>query len=123
MTMERPMSKITDDWMQYVEYIETKIKIYETDGMRGSYFALNAKINELNEIIREANIKLYDKDDKSFERFWKIATEIRELHSNVDWLKTKLGYNGSEDEKSEITKKIPIIEKLSDYHKNDKKNT
>lgn len=70
-----------------VDFLKKELSYYQKDGLEGSYYALNYQLNKLNDIIRNADISLTGKD-KAFERFWLILTQIKEVHSSVQQLKT-----------------------------------
>lgn len=70
-----------------IDILKKELSYYQKDGLEGSYYALNYQLNKLNDIIRNADISLTGKD-KAFERFWLILTQIKEVHSSVQQLKT-----------------------------------
>lgn len=70
-----------------IDFLKKELSYYQKDGLEGSYYALNYQLNKLNDIIRTADISLTGKD-KAFERFWIILTQIKDVHSSIQQLKT-----------------------------------
>jgi hypothetical protein len=101
------------DLQDQVDQLRAELSYFKRDGLSGSLFALNYQLNKLNETILSADIKL-DSNDKTFDRFWKIVTEIQKVHEAIDNLKNKLYPKTAEEIKDqrdlnvmeELTKKI-----------------
>lgn len=102
-----------------IEGLEEEISFFKKDGLEGSLYALNYQINLLNKQIISAKISLEDKDDKTFDRFWKVVNDISKVHTAIAELKamseakTKKS-KGDKDTEAEKLEKKPknIMEKL-----------
>ena len=63
--------------------LEDKIKLYESDGIVGAYYALNRKLNEITELLNNSDISrldLSDKDDGSWERVMKLFNSVGDIN-------------------------------------------
>jgi len=100
--------------------IEQELKLYKTDGMFALYFALNRKLNEVSSNLNSFELDL-TADDKTFERFIKLAAALKETADTVNWL--RINYlKMDEDEAKQVEKKgIPLLEQLVKNTKDDKK--
>lgn len=112
--MNKPESKISKDWQEYVDHLEGRLTDYETDGFIGLYYSLNSQLNTLAKEIREADIK-FSGDDKMFERFMKTNENLKKMLENIDFLRLKLGLNKEDDDK----KILNPIEEFSKRKRNE----
>lgn len=108
--MLKPTTKITSDWASYVEDLESQLRMYQKPGLESTYHALNFQLNKMSEIIRDAEISL-EGNDKIFERFWKIATEVKQIADTVSWLKKEV-FDVKVDDQVTEKEARPIMEKL-----------
>lgn len=99
--------------------LNKELLLYKKDGMYGLYFSLNRKLNELSNSLNLIELDLTS-DDKTFDRFQKLSTNIKEMVQTVDWL--RINYlKMDENEAKEAEKKgIPLIEHLIRNSKNEK---
>jgi hypothetical protein len=107
----------TSIWQAYAAYWRAEAEQFKKNGIEGSYYALNYQINELNNIIQSAKVSLRG-DDKVFERFWKISTEIQKFHESISWLKATIF--GQDPEKKDLIDPVRnIMEELNNVSKSD----
>lgn len=106
------MSKLEDR----IKQLEDELLLYQQDGMFALYFSLNRKMNELSRSMNDFTLD-FRADDRSFDRFQKITTSLREMVESANWLRNNY-MKMSEDEAKEAEKKgIPLIEQLAKQNK------
>ena len=92
---------------------EDKIKLYEDDGIVGSYYALNRKLNEITILLNKTDltdIDLGDKDNGSWERVLKLFNSVGEINDVLKKLRMDNLLTG--DEEKDKSRRKPIIEEL-----------
>lgn len=93
--------------------LEEKIKIYESDGIVGAYYALNRKLNEITNLLNNKDLSrldLSDKDDGSWERVMKLFNSVGEINDVMK--KIKMDNQLSGDEEKDKSRRKPLIEEL-----------
>ena len=94
-------------------FLEEKIKIYESDGIVGAYYALNRKLNEITNLLNNKDLSrldLSDKDDGSWERVMKLFNSVGEINDVMK--KIKMDNQLSGDEEKDKSRRKPLIEEL-----------
>lgn len=97
-----------------VEELKAKIKLYEQNGIAKLYYALNRKCNEMGDLLNKVNlsdIKLDDKDNKTFERMKVVWNDAASIATAVETLGKSAGITGNEQE--DIGKR-PFIETVAE---------
>lgn len=90
-----------------------KIKLYEADGIVGSYYALNRKLNEITALLNNSDLSrldLSDRNDSSWERVLKLFGSVGEINDVMKKLKMDNQLTG--DEEKDKSRKKPLIEEL-----------
>jgi hypothetical protein len=93
--------------------LEDKIKIYESDGILGAYYALNRKLNEITNLLNNndlSKLDLSDKDDGSWERVMKLFNSVGDINDVMKKLKMDNQLSG--DEEKDRARRKPLIEEL-----------
>lgn len=93
--------------------LEDKIKLYESDGIVGAYYALNRKLNEITELLNNSDISrldLSDKDDGSWERVMKLFNSVGDINEVMKKLRMDNQLSG--DEEKDKARRKPLIEEL-----------
>jgi hypothetical protein len=93
--------------------LEDKIKLYESDGIVGAYYALNRKLNEITELLNRkdiSNLDLSDKDDGSWERVMKLFNSVGDINEVMKKLRMDNQLSG--DEEKDKARRKPLIEEL-----------
>jgi hypothetical protein len=93
--------------------LEDKIKIYESDGILGAYYALNRKLNEITNLLNNndlSRLDLSDKDDGSWERVMKLFNSVGDINDVMKKLKMDNQLSG--DEEKDRARRKPLIEEL-----------
>lgn len=93
--------------------LEDKIKIYESDGIVGAYYALNRKLNEITSLLNNndlSTLDLSDKDDGSWERVMKLFNSVGDINDVMKKLKMDNQLSG--DEEKDRARRKPLIEEL-----------
>ena len=93
--------------------LEDKIKLYESDGIVGAYYALNRKLNEITELLNRkdiSNLDLSDKDDGSWERVMKLFNSVGDINEVMKKLRMDNQLSGDEDK--DKARRKPLIEEL-----------
>ena len=70
--------------------LEDKIKLYESDGILGAYYALNRKLNEITNLLNNndlSNLDLADRDNGSWERVMKLFNSVGDINDVMKKLK------------------------------------
>ena len=90
-----------------------KLKLYESDGIVGAYYALNRKLNEITALLNNKDLTkldLSDKDDGSWERVLKLFGSVGDISEVLRKLKIDNQLSG--DEEKDKSRRKPIIEEL-----------
>jgi hypothetical protein len=90
-----------------------KLALYEQDGILGSYYALNRKLNEITALLNNKDLTqldLSDKDDGSWERVLKLFGSVGDINDVMRKLKLDNSLTG--DEEKDKARKKPLIEEL-----------
>ena len=90
-----------------------KIKLYESDGIVGAYYALNRKMNEITQLLNNSDLTrldLADRADGSWERVLKLFGSVGEINDVMKKLKLDNQLTG--DEEKDKSRKKPLIEEL-----------
>lgn len=96
--------------------LEEELLMYKSDGMFSLFFSLNRKLNELSASLNSFKLDLTS-DDKTFERFQKLTTSLKDMVESASWLRNNY-LKMSEEEAIQAEKKgIPLIEQLAKLHK------
>jgi hypothetical protein len=93
--------------------LEDKLKLYESDGIVGAYYALNRKLNEITELLNNSDISrldLSDKDDGSWERIMKLFNSVGDINEVMK--KIRMDNQLSGDEEKDKARRKPLIEEL-----------
>lgn len=93
--------------------LEDKIKVYESDGIVGAYYALNRKLNEITSLLNNndlSKLDLSDKDDGSWERVMKLFNSVGDINDVMKKLKMDNQLSG--DEEKDKSRRKPLIEEL-----------
>ncbi len=111
MTQERKeelLSKSKEELIDVIKDLEnsngfylSKIKVYEQNGLAKLYYSLNRKMNEAADVLNEndlKNVRLNDKDDKSFERIVKILEASEKISVSATAIGKLAKVTGNEDE-------------------------
>lgn len=114
MNEEIDYKKLYDDEKRKTEVLLKKLERYEQNGTAKLYYALNRKSNEMADILNANSlddISIGDKDNKSFDRIFKILEKSETVATSVKTLGEAAGVTGDEDKD---VKKKPFIERLAD---------
>lgn len=106
------MSKLEDR----IKQLEDELLLYQQDGMFALYFSLNRKMNELSRSMNDFTLD-FRADDRSFDRFQKITTSLREMVESANWLRNNYMKMSEEEAKEAEKKGIPLIEQLAKQNK------
>lgn len=106
------MSKLEDR----IKQLEDELLLYQQDGMFALYFSLNRKMNELSRSMNDFTLD-FRADDRSFDRFQKITTSLREMVESASWLRNNYMKMSDEEAKEAEKKGIPLIEQLAKQNK------
>lgn len=93
--------------------IEDRIKLYESDGIVGAYYALNRKLNEITTLLNNKDLTqldLSDKDDGSWERVLKLFNSVGDINEVLKKLRIDNQLTGDEDK--DKARRKPIIEEM-----------
>lgn len=93
--------------------LQEKIDLYESDGIVGSYYALNRKLNEITNLLNSrnlSNLDLADRNDGSWERVMKLFNSVGEINEVLKKLRMDNQLTG--DEEKDKSRKKPLIEQL-----------
>jgi hypothetical protein len=93
--------------------LEDRIKLYESDGIVGAYYALNRKLNEITTLLNNKDLTqldLSDKDDGSWERVLKLFNSVGEINEVLKKLRIDNQLSGDEDK--DKARRKPIIEEM-----------
>jgi hypothetical protein len=93
--------------------LQEKIDLYEADGIVGSYYALNRKLNEITNLLNSrnlSNLDLADRNDGSWERVMKLFNSVGEINEVLKKLRMDNQLTG--DEEKDKSRKKPLIEQL-----------
>jgi hypothetical protein len=97
--------------MSELDELKKELLLYKEDGMFGLYFSLNRKINELSKSLNSFTLDI-TKDDKTFDRFQKLTSNLKDMVESADWLRVNY-LKMSEPEAKEAEKSgVPLIEKI-----------
>jgi hypothetical protein len=105
--------------MDRIKELEAELLYYKQDGMFGLYFALNRKVNELSASLNSIKLDL-TADDKTFDRFQKLSTNLKDMVQTVDWLRINYLKVDEKEAKEAEKKGVPLIEHLIKQNRNDK---
>jgi hypothetical protein len=93
--------------------LEDRIKLYESDGIVGAYYALNRKLNEITTLLNNKDLTqldLSDKDDGSWERVLKLFNSVGDINEVLKKLRIDNQLSGDEDK--DKARRKPIIEEM-----------
>jgi len=93
--------------------LEEKIKLYESDGIVGAYYALNRKLNEITGLLNNndlTRLDLSDRNDGSWERVIKLFNSVGEINDVMKKLRMDNLLSG--DEEKDKARRKPLIEEL-----------
>jgi len=90
--------------------------MYKQDGMYALYFSLNRKMNELSRSMNAFTLD-FTSDDRSFDRFQKVTTSLKEMVDSASWLRNNYMKMSEEEAKEAEKKGIPLIEQLAKQNK------
>jgi hypothetical protein len=93
--------------------LEDRIKLYESDGIVGAYYALNRKLNEITTLLNNKDLTqldLSDKDDGSWERVLKLFNSVGDINEVLKKLRIDNQLTGDEDK--DKARRKPIIEEM-----------
>jgi hypothetical protein len=99
-----------------IKQLEDELLLYKQDGMFALYFSLNRKMNELSRSMNDFTLD-FRSDDRSFDRFQKITTSLREMVESANWLRNNYMKMSEEEAKEAEKKGIPLIEQLAKQNK------
>ncbi len=93
--------------------LEDRLRLYESDGVVGAYYALNRKLNEITTLLNNKDLTmldLSDKDDGSWERVIKLFNSVGDISDVLKKLRIDNQLSG--DEEKDKTRRKPIIEDM-----------
>jgi len=93
--------------------LEDRIKLYESDGIVGAYYALNRKLNDITTLLNNKDLTqldLSDKDDGSWERVLKLFNSVGDINEVLKKLRIDNQLSGDEDK--DKARRKPIIEEM-----------
>jgi len=105
--------------MSELESIKAELNLYKQDGMYALFFALNRKINELSASLNSITLDL-NGDDKTFERFQKLTSSLKDMVDSVNWLRVNYLKMDEMEAKEAEKKGVPLIEQLINENKKPK---
>lgn len=99
-----------------IKELEDELLMYRQDGMYALYFSLNRKMNELSRSMNNFTLD-FTSDDRSFDRFQKVTTSLKEMVDSASWLRNNYMKMSEEEAKEAEKKGIPLIEQLAKQNK------
>lgn len=99
-----------------IKELEDELLMYKQDGMYALYFSLNRKMNELSRSMNNFTLD-FTSDDRSFDRFQKVTTSLKEMVDSASWLRNNYMKMSEEEAKEAEKKGIPLIEQLAKQNK------
>jgi hypothetical protein len=93
--------------------LEDRLKLYESDGIVGAYYALNRKLNEITGLLNNndlTRLDLSDRNDGSWERVIKLFNSVGEINDVMKKLRMDNLLSG--DEEKDKARRKPLIEEL-----------
>lgn len=104
---------MSEELLKKIEFLESRIQVYEENGSAKLYYALNRKMNEMADMLNGNSlhkINLDDPKDKSFDRIFKLLEKSETVASSAKVLGGIAGITG--DEEKDVAKK-PFIESVA----------
>ena len=105
--------------MSELESLKQELQLYKQDGMYALFFSLNRKINELSASLNSITLDL-NGDDKTFERFQKLTSSLKDMVDSVNWLRVNYLKMDETEAKEAEKKGVPLIEQLINENKKPK---
>jgi hypothetical protein len=105
--------------MSELELLKEELQLYKQDGMYALFFALNRKINEPSASLNSITLDL-NGDDKTFERFQKLTSSLKDMVDSVNWLRVNYLKMDETEAKEAEKKGVPLIEQLINENKKPK---
>jgi len=96
--------------------LKEKLASYQQDGMYALFFSLNRKLNELSASLNSITLDL-NGDDKTFERFQKLTSSLKDMVDSVNWLRVNYLKMDETEAKEAEKKGVPLIEQLINENK------
>lgn len=93
--------------------LEDRLRLYESDGIVGAYYALNRKLNEITGLLNNndlTRLDLSDRNDGSWERVIKLFNSVGEINDVMKKLRMDNLLSG--DEEKDKARRKPLIEEL-----------
>jgi len=101
------------DLEKKIKVLESRLNIYEQNGLAKLYYALNRKMNEMADMLNDNSlngINIDDPKDKSFDRIFKLLEKSETVATSAKVLGGIAGVTG--DEEKDVAKK-PFIESIA----------
>lgn len=111
---ENDYKKLYEQEKNKTEVLLKKLQRFEENGTAKLFYALNRKSNEMADILNANSLddlSIGDKDNKSFDRIFKILEKSETVANSVKTLGEAAGVTG--DEEKDVKKK-PFIERLAE---------
>jgi len=102
------------DLEKQLEYLKSKVQLYEQNGAAKLFYALNRKANEMADLLNKTNLTtltLEDPKDKTFERLKVIWNDSSSIAVAIKDLGMSAGVTGDEDR--DISKK-PFVDTIAE---------
>lgn len=88
------------------EELKNKLKSYEAPGDMRAYYSMQRILNQqsdfLNKFNLESEIKVFERDDKTYDRASELWEKLPNLISKLAVLKTEIGITGNEEKDTAI---------------------
>lgn len=101
---------------QQVKVLEQKLQLYEKQGPKGLFFALNKKANEIQQILNSSDLKTVFSDfeiaPKKFDRLKDLFMDAPKFIQSIESLRKDFGITGTEED--ETKGKYNFIESIAE---------
>lgn len=100
---------------QKVDVLEKRLALYERNGSKGLFFALNKKANEIQKILNDSDLKSvfsdFDTAPKKFDRLKDLFMDAPKFIQSIETLRKDLGITGTEEQ--EMQGKYNFVESIA----------
>lgn len=89
-----------------IDALKEKLRTYESPGDMRAYYAMQRILNQqsdfLNKFNLESEIKIFERDDKTYDRASELWEKLPTLISKLALLKTEIGATSNEEKDTAI---------------------
>lgn len=119
--MEKPTNIKDKTALSYIQFLESRLKIYTDSPYTPSYISIKKIVDSINFQIQKIDINIESEDaDKQFQQIKKFASQLQDYSKQLDFFKSRMSPEDIVKANEEVKKGLEKEDGVEEFLNNSK---